>query len=64
MAKKSAKKPTLKARRKFSGKVFTKKASHKKKTNANKSAKAARNAGKNARISKSKSHGYTVYTRG
>jgi len=64
MAKKTSKKPALKARRKFSGKSFSKKGSHKLKGSATKSAKAARKKGKCARVTKSKSHGYTVYTRG
>ena len=62
--KKSTKKPTLKTTRKFDGKSYRKKASHRLKSLATKSAKSARNAGKKARVTKSKSHGYTVYTRG
>ncbi len=57
-------KTALKKTRKFAGKRYTKKASHRKKGNATKSAKAARAQGRSARVVKSKSHGYTVYTRG
>ena len=57
-------KVTLKKTRKFGKKRFSKKSSHSKKTNANKAAKSARKSGKLARIVKTKSHGYTVYTHG
>lgn len=58
-----AKARKLSGKRKFNGKVFTKKGTHKLKSNAKKSAASARKAKKMARIAKSKS-GYTVYTRG
>lgn len=64
MAKTKSKTAPLKKTRTFNGKRYTKKASHAKKSTAKQSAEAARNAGKSARVTHSKSHGYTVYTRG
>lgn len=62
MAKKAR---SLSARRKFNGKSFTKKGSHKLKSAATKSAAAARKGGKDARVVKhTKPARYTVYTRG
>ena len=56
-------KKALKATRKFGGKVYKKKATHKLKTAAKKSATAARSGKGSARVVKTKT-GYTVYTRG
>lgn len=63
MARKARKTIALKKTRKFGGKRYAKKATHKLKTSAKKSAVSARNKGKKARISKSKK-GWTLYTRG
>jgi len=62
MAKRKA--VALKTTRKFGKKTYRKKGgTHRLKGAATKSAKTARNAGKKARVTKSKK-GYTVYTRG
>jgi hypothetical protein len=52
----------LKATRKFNGKAYRKKATHRLKSNAKKSARSTRSTGGRARVTKSK-RGWTVYIR-
>ena len=59
-----ARKTTIKTTRKFNGKNYRKKSGGHTKTRAKALAKSARNSGKKARVTHSKSHKYTVYTRG
>jgi len=49
---------------KFGGKRFTKKSNHSKKSTAKSAASSARKGGKSARVVKTKTWGYTVFTRG